>query len=152
MTSWRKLTKKYSPPQLIYGMRYTQNRCLSNAICDAIKTKQNKCYKNIKAKLVHNTVHYKNYHNKLNHILRAAAKKKIELVIKCKSKRNVINYKQNNNRKKHKCISRRLKLTDGSMTNEKIISKKFKGLFINVRPILQLTYTDTIGHSVETKQ
>ena len=65
---------------------------------------------------------------------------------------NVINYKQNNNRKKHKYINRQLKLTDGSMTNEKVISKKFKFFLINVRPILQLTYTDKIGHSVETKK
>ena len=118
----------------------TRKPWLSDTLRDAIK-KKNKLYrKSIKIKSVYNEMVYKNYRNKLRHLLKAAEKKyysDLVLVNKSNSKKMWSIIKNIINRNKKKYINKKFKLSDGSITNDKqLISDKFNDFFINVGPNL----------------
>ena len=83
---------------------------------------------------------YKNYRNKLKHLLKAAEKKyysDLVLINKNNSKKMWSIIKNIINHNKRKYTNRRFKLSDGSITNDKqLISDKFNDFFINVGPNL----------------
>ena len=83
---------------------------------------------------------YKNYRNKLKHLLKAAEKKyysDLILVNKSNSKKMWSIIKNIINRNKRKYINRKFKLSDGSITKDKqLISDKSNDFFINVGPNL----------------
>ena len=130
----RKLHDNCFPLQHIFKKYNTRKPWLSDSLRDAIK-KKNKLYrKSLKIKSANNEMVYKNYRNKLKHLLKAAEKKYYsDLVLINKSMWSII--KNIINRNKRKYINRRFKLSDGSKTNDKqLISDKFNDSFINVGP------------------
>ena len=83
---------------------------------------------------------YKNYRNKLKHLLKAAEKKyysDLVLINKSNSRKMWSIIKNMIIHNKRKYINRRFKLSDGSITNDKqLICGKCNDFFVNVRPNL----------------
>ena len=136
----RKLHDGCFPLQHISKKYNTRKPWLSDTLRDAIKNKNKLYRKSIKIKSVKNEMVYKNYRNKLKHLLKAAEKKyysDLKLVNKSNSTKMWSIIKNIINRKKRKYINRKFKLSDGSITKDKqLISDKFNDFFINVGPNL----------------
>ena len=136
----RKLHDNCFPLQHISKKYNTRKPWLSDSLRDAIKNKNKLYRKSLKIKSTNNEMVYKNYRNKLKHLLKAAEKKyysDLVLINKSNSKKMWSIIKNIINRNKRKYTNRRFKLSDGSITNDKqLISDKFNDFFINVGPNL----------------
>ena len=126
----RKIKLRYNnrKPWLSEGLRYS------------IKQKNKLYYKSIKCKTAYNEIMYTTYRNKLKHILLKAEKDHYASLLesyKSNMKKTWGILKEIINKNKVRKIQEQFKLSDGSVTSNKlIISEKFNEFFINIGPTL----------------
>ena len=137
----RKIKLRYNnrKPWLSEGLRYS------------IKQKNKLYYKSIKCKTAYNEIMYTTYRNELKHILLKAEKDHYASLLesyKSNMKKTWGILKETINKNKVRKIQEQFKLSDGSVTSNKlIISEKFNEFFINIGPTLAKTNSSSIQKS-----
>ena len=134
------------PKQTIRSKYNNRKTWLTQGLKESIKTKNKLYKKHLKVKTLANEVKYKNYRNKLHHVLKRAEKIHYsELLSNCQDnmKKTWQIMKDIVNKNKTKQLQTKFKLSNGNYTTDgSVISNKFNDFFINVGPTLAAKIPD----------
>ena len=128
------------PKQTVKIQYNNRKPWLTQGLKDSIKMKNKLYRKYLKVKSAANEMNYKNYRNKLHHLIKIAEKRHYsELLNECQDniKKTWQIIKNIVNKNKASQLQTKFKLNDGSFTTDGyVISNKFNDFFVNIGPNL----------------